>query len=47
VYQSILECSEPDIRWDTTVCRLMMVVWPKHVVAITSEEKKNCCVDGP
>jgi hypothetical protein len=26
----------------------MMVVWPKHVVTITSEEeKKNCCVDGP
>jgi hypothetical protein len=32
----------------STVCRLMMVVWPKHVVAITSEEeKRNCCVDGP
>jgi hypothetical protein len=27
---------------------LMMVVWPKHVVAVTSEkEKKICCVDGP
>jgi hypothetical protein len=27
---------------------LMMVVWPKHVAAITSkEEKKNCCVAGP
>jgi hypothetical protein len=26
---------------------LMMVVWPEHVVAITSEEeKKNCCVEG-
>jgi hypothetical protein len=25
-----------------------MVVWPKHVVAITSEEeKRNCRVDGP
>jgi hypothetical protein len=25
-----------------------MVVSPKHVVAITSEEeKRNCCVDGP
>jgi hypothetical protein len=25
----------------------MMVVWPKHVVAITLEkEKKNCWVDG-
>jgi hypothetical protein len=31
-----------------TVCYLMMVLWPKHVVAITSEdEKKNCCADGP
>jgi hypothetical protein len=30
------------IRWHT------VVVWPKHVVAITlEEEKKNCCVDGP
>jgi hypothetical protein len=30
-----------------TVCRMMMVVWPKHVVAVTSEEeKKNRCVDG-
>jgi hypothetical protein len=25
----------------------MMIVWSKHVVAITSEEEKNCCVDGP
>jgi hypothetical protein len=26
----------------------MMVVWPKHFAAVTSEEKrKNCCVDGP
>jgi hypothetical protein len=26
----------------------MMVVWPKHVVAVTSEEEKNICyVDGP
>jgi hypothetical protein len=25
-----------------------MVVWPKHVVGITSEEeKRNCCVDAP
>jgi hypothetical protein len=25
-----------------------MAVWPKHVVAVTSEEeKKICCVDGP
>jgi hypothetical protein len=31
----------------TTICRLMMVVWPKHVVAIRSEEEKmNCCGDG-
>jgi hypothetical protein len=31
-----------------STCHLMMAVWPKHVVAITSEEeKKNCCVDGP
>jgi hypothetical protein len=42
-------CSESNsLRRYTTVCHLMMVVWPKHVVAITSEEeKKNCCVDGP
>jgi hypothetical protein len=33
------------LRQDTTVCHLMMIVWSKHVVAITSEEeKKNCCV---
>jgi hypothetical protein len=42
-------CSQTNsLRQYTAVCRLMMVVWPKHVVAITSEEeKKNCCVDGP
>jgi hypothetical protein len=27
----------------TPVCRLM-IVWSKHFVAITSEEKRNCCV---
>jgi hypothetical protein len=41
-------CSQANrLRQYTTVCHLMMVVWPKHVVAITSEEEKNCCVDGP
>jgi hypothetical protein len=36
------------LRQYTTVCHLMMVVWPKRVVAFTSEEEeKNCCVDGP
>jgi hypothetical protein len=42
-------CSQAkSLRQYTTVCRMMMVVWPKHVVAVTSEEeKKNCCVGGP
>jgi hypothetical protein len=41
-------CSQVNsLREYTTVCILMMVVWPKHVVAITSEEEKNFCVDGP
>jgi hypothetical protein len=42
-------CSQANsLRQYTTVCRLMMVVWPQHVVVITSEEgKENCCVDGP
>jgi hypothetical protein len=42
-------CSQVrSLRQYTNVCHLMMVVWPKHVVVIISEEqKKNCCVDGP
>jgi hypothetical protein len=36
------------LRQYTTVCHMMMVVWPKHVVAMTlEEERKNCCVGGP
>jgi hypothetical protein len=27
------------LRQYTTLCHLMMVVWPKHVVAVTSEEE--------
>jgi hypothetical protein len=35
-------------RQCTNVCPLMMVIWPKHVMALTSEEEKeNCCVDEP
>jgi hypothetical protein len=42
-------CSQTNsLRQYTTVCCLIIVVWPKHFVAITSEEeKKNCCADGP
>jgi hypothetical protein len=42
-------CSQANLlRQYTTVRRLMMVVWSKHGVAVTSEEeKKNCCFDGP
>jgi uncharacterized protein (DUF2237 family) len=33
------------LRQYTIVCHLMMVVWSKHVVALTSEkENKTCCV---
>jgi hypothetical protein len=41
-------CSQANrLRQYSTVCRLM-IECSKHVVAITSEEKKkNCCVDGP
>jgi hypothetical protein len=44
-------CSQANsLKQYTTVqvCHVMMVVWQKHVVAMTSEEeKKNCCIDGP
>jgi hypothetical protein len=37
-----------NLRLYTTVCNLMMAVWPKHVMAVTSEEeRRNCCIDGP
>jgi hypothetical protein len=39
-------CSDPP-SFEPYVCRLKMVLGPKHVEAVTTEgEKKNCCVDG-
>jgi hypothetical protein len=41
-------CSQArSLRQYSTVCHLMMVVWPKHIVAVASEEKNICCFDGP
>jgi hypothetical protein len=39
-------CSQANrLRQCSTICRLMMIEWSKHVVALTSEEeKKNCRV---
>jgi hypothetical protein len=46
VIPSTFIASHADMWQYITVQHLKMVLGPKHVLAVTTEENEDCCVDG-